>query len=67
MADDEETSGTPWGLIFLVFFMVMAGVIFFMGIPAFDQAIYKPGNRVEVLFGGSPDLSYKPGASLMRA
>tara|TARA_Y100000389_G_scaffold204783_1_gene259607 strand:- start:1193 stop:1417 length:225 start_codon:yes stop_codon:yes gene_type:complete len=74
MADDEETSDTPWGLIFLGFFMLILAAFFFMGVSAFDQATYQPSyskprvfdNMVENLFGSS-DLSYKPGASLMSA
>jgi hypothetical protein len=74
MADDEEISDTPWGLIFLGFLILILAAFFFMGVSAFDQATYQPStykprvpdNTVEMLFG-SPDLSYKPGASLMSA
>ena len=34
MADDEETSGTPWGLIFLGIFFLFAATFFFMGVSA---------------------------------
>lgn len=74
MADDEETNGTPWGLIFLGIFFLFAATFFFMGVFAIDNAIYQPSyskprvfdNTVENIFGSS-DLSYKPGAALMSA
>ena len=74
MADDEETSGTPWGLIFLGIFFLFAATFFFMGVSAIDHATYQPSsfkppvidNTVENLFG-SAYLSYKPGAALMSA
>ena len=72
MADDEETSDTPWGLIFLGFFMLILAAFFFTEVSTFYQATYQPSaskprvfdNTAEMLFGSS-DLSYKPGASLM--
>lgn len=75
MADDEETNGPSWGLIFLGIFFLFAAAFFFMGVSAIDHATYQPStyskprlfdNTVENLFGSS-DLSYKPGAALMSA
>lgn len=74
MNEHEETSGTPWGLIFLGIFFLFAAAFFFIGVSAIDQGTYQPSsfkppvidNTVENLFG-SADLSYKPGAALMRA
>ena len=69
MAEDEENNNTPWALIFLGILMLFLAVFFFMGVSAVDQAAYQPSsyNKMGETLFGSPDLSYKPGASLMSA
>lgn len=66
---DEENNDIPWTMIFLGILMLFLGAFFFMGVSAFDQATYQPSsyNKMGETLFGSPDLAYKPGASLMSA